>query len=250
MWWHWEAMVISYLAVVVTVLPFKDIPDLVTNTQFRIILPPDTAFENAFKTSPDPYWQAAWTDRVQPHLEEHDGFLRQDFADKMTMDGESAWYANYFGVITLDAYINCKILVTPGKYDFKPYAFGFQKDSPFLPLFNYHLNEMKEKGSLKQIQVKYEPASQTCPDYSGKPLGLGTVFSLFVLFLFGVGIALILFGLENFTQAFGMKWFIFNSYGVLDHPDEFCENDTTALLAEIDLLKNQILMLEKRLESP
>ena len=50
MWWHWEAMVISYLAVVVTVLPFKDIPDLVTNTQFRIILPPGTAFENAFQS--------------------------------------------------------------------------------------------------------------------------------------------------------------------------------------------------------
>jgi hypothetical protein len=59
-----------------------------------------------------------------------------------------------------------------------------------------------------------------------------------------------LFGLENFTQAFGMKWSIFNSYGVVDHPDEIYGNDTTALLAEIDLLKNQILMLKKRLESP
>ena len=151
---------------------------------------------------------------------------------------------------TLDTYINCKILATPGKYDFKPYAFGFQKDSPFLSLFNYNLNEMKEKGSLKQIQVKYEPASQTCPDYSGKPLGLGAVFSLFVVFIFGVGIALILFGLENLTQAFGMKCSIFNSYGVVDHPDEFDGNDTTALIAEIDLLENQILVLKKRLESP
>ena len=99
MWWHWEAMVISYLAVVVTVLPFKDIPDLVTNTQFRIILNPGTAFEDAFKTSPDPYWKIAWTDRVQPHLEEHTGFNRQSLADKMTKDGVSAWYDNYFGVM-------------------------------------------------------------------------------------------------------------------------------------------------------
>ena len=89
-----------------------------------------------------------------------------------------------------------------------------------------------------------------CQDYSGKPLGLGAVFSLFVVFCFGVGIALILFGLEKLTQVFGMKWSIFNSYGVLDHPNEFYGNDTTALLAEIDLLKSQILMLKKRLESP
>ena len=249
MWWHWEAMVISYLAVVVTVLPFKDIPDLVTNTQFRIILNPGTAFEDAFKTSPDPYWKIAWTDRVQPHLEEHAGFNRQSLADKMETDGVSAWYDNYFGVITLDAYINCKILGTPGKYDFKPYAYGFQKDSPFLPIFNYYLNEMKEKGSLKQIQVKYEPASQVCPDYSGRPLGIGAVFSLFVVFFVGIGIAFILFGLETFTQAFGMKWSIFNSYGVVEHPDEFFENDTTALFTENVSLKKRILMLEKLVKS-
>ena len=149
----------------------------------------------------------------------------------------------------MDAYINCEILATPGKYDFKTHAYGFQKDSPFLPLFNYYLNEMKEKGSLKQIQVKYEPASQTCPDYSGKPLGLGAVFSLFVVFIFGVGIALILFGLENLTQAFGMKCSIFNSYGVVDRLDEFDENDTMTILEsknnEILLLKKQILVLKK-----
>ena len=62
-------------------------------------------------------------------------------------------------------YISCKVVATPAKYDFKPYAYGFQKDSPFLPMFNYFINEMKEKGSLEQILVKYEPPPQFCPDY-------------------------------------------------------------------------------------
>ena len=75
----------------------------------------------------------------------------------MTMDGESAWYDNYFGVITLDAYINCKILVTPGKYDFKPYAYGFQKDSPFLPLFDYYLNQMKSEIINQNPQTTQTP---------------------------------------------------------------------------------------------
>jgi hypothetical protein len=150
---------------------------------------------------------------------------------------------------TLDAYINCKIVATPGKYDFKPYAFGFQKDSPFLSLFNYNLNEMKEKGSLKQIQVKYEPPPQICPDYSGKSLGVGSVFTAFGVLVSGVGIALILFGLEKLTQAFGMKWSIFNSYGVVDHPEEFFENDTTALFTENVSLKNRVFMLEKLVKS-
>ena len=94
--WHWEAMLISFLATRIIYLPFKDIPDLMTNTQFRIILVPGSSFQDDFETSPDPIWQAAWTERVQPHLEEHDGFLSQDFASLLTMDGESAWYTNYF----------------------------------------------------------------------------------------------------------------------------------------------------------
>jgi hypothetical protein len=93
--WHWEAMLISYLATRVISLPFKDIPDLVSNTQFRIILRPGTSSEDAFKTSPDQNWQVAWTDRVQPHLEEHVGFLFQDFVDKL----KEALYDNYFAVM-------------------------------------------------------------------------------------------------------------------------------------------------------
>ena len=96
--WHWEAMLISYLATRVISLPFKTIPELLTNTQIRILLSPGTSFEDSFKTSTDPNWQAAWTKRVQPHLEEHMGFGPFDFADKMTKDEQSAWYDNYFAV--------------------------------------------------------------------------------------------------------------------------------------------------------
>ena len=141
-------------------------------------------------------------------------------------------------------------MATPGKYDFKSVAFGFQKDSPFLPLFNYNLNKMKERGSLKQIQVKYEPPPQICPDYSGKSLGFGSVFAAFGVLFFGVGIAAILFGIEKLIQAFGIKWSIFNSYGVVDYPDKLYENDTMALLAENVSLKNQILMMTKLVKSP
>ena len=63
MFWHWEAMLISYLATRVIVLPFNDIAELVSDTDFRIILQPSTAFEDAFKFSLDQDWQAAWIQR-------------------------------------------------------------------------------------------------------------------------------------------------------------------------------------------
>ena len=57
-------------------------------------------------------------------------------------------------------YFNCEIVAVPAKYDFKPYGWGFQKGSPYVEIFNYYLDEMKEKGSLKQIFVKYDPPPQ------------------------------------------------------------------------------------------
>ena len=141
-------------------------------------------------------------------------------------------------------------MATPGKYHFKPVAYGFQKDSPFLPLFNYNLNKMKERGSLKQIQVKYESQPKICPNKSGDALGFISVISLFWIIIPGVGITWIVFGLEKITQAYGMKWYIFNSYGIVDNPDEFYENDTAALLTENASLKKQILQLKKLENSP
>ena len=97
--WHWEAMLISYLATKTISLPFKDITGLVENTQSQIILRPGSTVEDAFKTSSDPIWQAAWTDRIQPHLEEHVGFTDQELADKLIKDESSAWYDFYLGVM-------------------------------------------------------------------------------------------------------------------------------------------------------
>ena len=63
MYWHWEAMLISYLATRVIVMPFNDIPELVSDTDFKIILVPSSSYEDAFKFSKNPDWQSAWTQR-------------------------------------------------------------------------------------------------------------------------------------------------------------------------------------------
>ena len=82
------------------------------------------------------------------------------------------------------------------KYDFKPYAYGFQKDSPYLSLFNYYLKDMQEKGSLKQILVAYTAQKQVCPDTSGEALNWGACFTAFGVLAFGGMIALVLFLVE------------------------------------------------------
>ena len=56
------------------------------------------------------------------------------------------------------------MIVTPGKYDFKPYAIGYQKDSPYAELFNYYIDQMRENGVIESMRNKYQGLPQQCPD--------------------------------------------------------------------------------------
>ena len=45
-------------------------------------------------------------------------------------------------------YRNCEIINIPVKHASTAAAYGFQKNSPFIGLFNYYINEMREKGKF------------------------------------------------------------------------------------------------------
>ena len=69
-YWNWEAMLISYLATSVIVLPFDSIATMLTkSSNFKIAVMPGSGQEDAFKLSKDPIWQEAWTERLEPYLE-------------------------------------------------------------------------------------------------------------------------------------------------------------------------------------
>ena len=91
----------------------------------------------------------------------------------------------------------------PAKYDFKPYAYGLQKDSPYLGLINHFIKELREKGALIQILNKYETGTQVCPDESGKPLGFESCFTAFLALLSGK-----LKYLLNFQVSFPTFWIL------------------------------------------
>ena len=82
-----------------TILPFNDIPDLMSNTEFPIFVPPGTSFEDAFKTAKNPDWQAAWIDRVQPYLERNSGLKTEELIKIVSEDSTLSFYENYFSVM-------------------------------------------------------------------------------------------------------------------------------------------------------
>ena len=95
-YWHWEAMLISYLATRVTVLPFNNIPELIALSESKIALLPGSSYEDAFKTSTDPDWMIAWNDRIKPNIEDYMGKSTGDFVELIIKDSGVAFYDNYF----------------------------------------------------------------------------------------------------------------------------------------------------------
>ena len=61
-------------------------------------------------------------------------------------------------------FIDCKIIIVPGKYDSKPYAIGYQKNSPYAEMLDYHIEKLRQIGVLDRIQNKYRSSPQQCPD--------------------------------------------------------------------------------------
>ena len=82
----------------------------------------------------------------------------------------------HYNYRTTQEFIDCQIISTPGKYDFKPLAIGYRKDSPYAEMFDFHIGQIRATGVLDKIKIKYNNAfQQECPDLR---LVVGTKFSL------------------------------------------------------------------------
>ena len=110
-----------------------------------------------------------------------------------------AYYDNIAAIEQEDAFTKCKIISIPAKYDIKPMTFAFQKDSPYLPLFDNFMLQMEEKGINDQILRKYKPPPQFCPDRSGLPVDMKSCFTLFLILIAGFALSFILLPLEYFV---------------------------------------------------
>jgi len=202
--WHWEAMLVSYLATRKIVLPFTTIADFYLNTNFRLAVMPDTTYMDNFKYSTDPLFLEIYAERIEPHVQEYKDYP-QHTSDMMYFirdDASTALLDGYVPIKATKEYSDCQILVTEGQYFNRPYAWPFPKHSPFLQIFNFYIGEMFEKGQWNAIQKKYEPMDQVCPDMSGSPIEVSGCIAAFVILVGGAILAFLSFGLEFVAKPF------------------------------------------------
>ena len=86
-YYHWEAMLISYLSTRFVVLPFTNIRELVENSDYRIALIQGTFQESYFTTSSDPFVQKAYYDRIQPYFDGYEPYY--DNLNALLLEDES-----------------------------------------------------------------------------------------------------------------------------------------------------------------
>jgi hypothetical protein len=94
-YWHWEAMLISQLAIRVTVLPFNSIEQMV-QSEYRLYVSPGSANEDDFKYSRDTVKQEAWTKKIEPYLEEYKAYMFKRI-ELVRNDPTVTLYGNFYG---------------------------------------------------------------------------------------------------------------------------------------------------------
>ena len=113
-----------------------------------------------------------------------------------------AYYDNYQSIAASYKYISCKIIDVPKRYDVKSWSYAFQKDSPYLEIFNYYMKALEEKGTSRQILDKYKSEPQVCIDKSGSPLGFESCFTAFLILCGGGILGCVLFVIEMVFSKF------------------------------------------------
>jgi hypothetical protein len=98
--WHWLAMLISYLSTRVIVLPFHSIAEMVKINDYRLYIEPGGYSQDSFKLSTDPDWKKAWTEKIEPYLEEYKSIKETKMAITMTIKSNPtlAIYSDAFSV--------------------------------------------------------------------------------------------------------------------------------------------------------
>ena len=94
-------MLITYLSTRKIIMPFKTMEEMYFNTDFRLALIPNTAYEDDFKYSADPIIQKVYEERFKPHLTEYLEF--KDLSELairklITDDYGTAVYSYYEGM--------------------------------------------------------------------------------------------------------------------------------------------------------
>lgn len=235
---YWEAMLISFLAVKKTQLPFQNLEELADSSSYRLLVGRGTLNLDRFRYSSDPARTRIWNKQIEPNLNQLP--LVEELIPTILDNPNYLLYEDGLGIRQSPAYLKCDIVNIFGPLRKSQIAWIMPKNSPFFRTFHYHLKKLKESGIVERYQKMYVAGDQVCPDFSGKSVSLKQCFSAFLVFIPGVFLSMTWFMLEKFAptkwivwllsfgnEAFEMMAVKIKASNVLIESDQFTKPSTT-----------------------
>ena len=105
-------------------------------------------------------------------------------------------------------YLNCEVINVPSKFNINQYAFGFQKDSQYLPIFNYYLKLLDQQGTFHKLYNRYQVLPQNCQGSGWNAIGFENTLTAFLAFILGMIFGMVLLIIERlyFLIPWRRKW--------------------------------------------
>ena len=203
---YWEAMLISFLAVKKTYLPFQNLKELADSSSYKLKVGRGLVHLDRFRYSNDPSHASIWKRQIEPNL--NDLPLYKDLVPTILDNPSYLMYADGLGVRQTQAYLDCKIVNILGPLHKSQLAWIVPKNSPYLEIFRHHLQQLKENGIVERYYKMYVVGDQVCPDLSGKPLSLKQCISAFLVLAPGIFLSITWFLLETFSPPKWTNWIL------------------------------------------
>ena len=93
--------------------------------------------------------------------------------------------------------MNCEVINVPEKFNLYQYTFAFQKDSQYLPIFNYYLKLLDQQGTFHKLYNKYQVLPQNCQGSGWNAIGFENTLTAFLAFILGMIFGMVLLIIER-----------------------------------------------------
>ena len=183
----YNSSLISLLTIEKYDLPINNMEDFISKPDYQLMVMSGDGLESYFRLSDDLVRKKIWKANLENNPKAY---------VSSTAEGENTLMRNSKRVLFLTpdsatgfSHYPCEI--TRATKEFAKYSvgYGFKKNSPFVGVFSYIINDLVEFGNVKYIQsaIAMEKDSLTCEENKEyRPLGYENIFSVFILFFIGI----------------------------------------------------------------
>ena len=183
--WSYNAGLVSLLTVDNIQFPIKTMKDLAEKSTYNLIIQKGTAYEDFFRNSPrDSIEGQIWARVDQKRQMKHDIY---EIQKTVLANDQDVYFGPYVNTLVAFESVPCNVTTESPDYFVVSLGWAFQKHSPFLQLFNYHLTKAKETGSVQRILNKYisRISNVQCETSNFKEISIENIFTAFLILAVG-----------------------------------------------------------------